>query len=378
MNGNYSQTSLTKTIQITIPSFDFSNETGGVLAVNNRILQLNKSISFAGDINVYGLSTSTVTGEVKLKASLTVEPITISEIEGKVDPTINVNINPISLDIPDFLKDDAVTLDVLNPMIRLNATNELDIPVIINGTLNGYRDSKLIQNSTVAIAGTTDNPIRIDANGSTSICLSKTGQGGPTGSKQYAISTLGNIVTKVPDQIKFTMDAKADQSVMHKIQLGKNYNVGMNYAVEVPFEFGSGLSIVYNDTIDGANSDIKDLDVKKINVTTTVENTIPLKLKLEATPIGTDKKPISGISVTVTGNIDPCNEDGSVKESSLTIDFKEDVAGTMKNMDGLLLKATALSPDTYYGKPLRSDQYIRLKNIKAKATEGVNVDLNDK
>jgi hypothetical protein len=27
---------------------------------------------------------------------------------------------------------------------------------------------------------------------------------------------------------------------------------------------------------------------------------------------------------------------------------------------------------------LRSDQYIRLKNIKAKATEGVNVDLNDK
>lgn len=367
-----------RTDELYITSFDFSGEENGALNIVNKMLSISKNVTLYGGVNTSNLTGSDVIAPtINLNTTIDVSPASISEIEGKVDPAINVNINPISLDIPDFLKDDAVTLDVLNPMIRLNATNELDIPVIINGTLNGYRDSKPIQNSTVTIVGTTDNPIRINANGSTSICLSKTGQGGPVGSKQYAIPTLGNIVTKVPDQIRFTMNAKADQSVMHKIQLGKNYNLGMNYAVEVPFKFGSGLSIVYNDTIDGANSDIKDFDVKGVNVTTTVENTIPLKLKLEATPISTDKKPISGISVTVTGNVDPCNEDGSTKESSLVIDFKEDVAGTMKNMDGLLLKATALSPDTYYGKPLRSDQYIRLKNIKAKAT-GVNVDLNDK
>jgi hypothetical protein len=377
LNGSLNQ-GLTKVVHINITSFDFSNEAGGALTITDRKLELNKNVTFSGMITASGLSASTVTGEVKLNATVQVNPATISEIEGKVDPSINVKINTIHLDIPEFLEDDEVTMDVQNPMIRLNVTNDLNIPVIINGVLSGYRNGNKL--SQITVAGTSDNPIRIDANGKTVICLSRTGVGGPAGSKNYMIADLNKLVEKIPDEVRFTMNANADQSVLHKIQLGKNYNVGINYAVEVPFKFGPGLSIVYNDTIDDVNKDIKDLDVKSLTVTTTVENNIPLDLQLQATPVGINKSAgaLPGLKVEVIGDIKSCDASGGVQQSPLTINLTETTSGALKKLDGLLLKVTAKSNTTVNGKPLREDQYLRLKDIRVKATKGIDVDLNDK
>lgn len=377
LNGSLNQ-GLTKVIHINITSFDFSNEIGGALTITDRKLELNKNVTFSGAITASGLSASTVTRDVKLKATVQVNPATISEIECKVDPSINVKINPIHLDIPEFLEDDEVTMDVQNPMIRLSVTNDLKIPVIINGVLAGYRNgSKLSQ---INVAGTTDNPIRIDANGKTVICLSRTGTGGPAGSKNYMIADLNKLVEKIPDEVRFTMNANADQSVLHKIQLGKNYNVGINYAVEVPFKFGPGLSIVYNDTIDDFNKDIKDLDVKSLTVTTTVENNIPLDLQLQATPVGINKSAgaLPGLKVEVVGTIKSCDASGGVQQSPLTVNLTETTSGAFKKLDGLLLKITAKSPQAVNGMPLKENQYIRLNNIRVRATQGMDVDLNDK
>lgn len=366
------------TKEIYISGFNFSNEQGGTLVINNRLLELAKDISISGGITASNLDASSITEDIKLGTSILADPLTISQVEGQVDPSINVNIDPISLDIPDFLEDDAVTMDVENPMIRLNVTNEIDVPIIINGLLKGYRSTTLL--SEVAIKGTSANPITIDANGKTVICLSRTGKGGPAGSKNYQIADLNNLIAKIPDHIRFTMDARADQSSTHKIQLGRTYNVGIDYAVEVPFKFGSGLSIVYNDSIDDFNEDIKDLDVKSLTVTTTVENNIPLELQLQATPVGVNKSAgaLPGVSVKVTGGIKPCDANGKTQESPLVIELTETTVGAIKNLDGLLLKITAKSTETVNGMPLKENQYIRLKNIKAKASSGIDVNLNDK
>ncbi len=368
---------LTKAIYIT--SYDFSHETGGALAIKNQLLQLEKKITVSGVITASNLNTSTVTGDVNLKTMINIEPATISEVEGKIDPAINVKIDPISLDIPDFLKDDAVTMDVQDPMIRLNVTNETAIPIILNGQLQGYRDGKLISSSLVNVKGTEARPITVKASGQTMICLSRTGKSGTAGSDKYEIADLNNLIEKIPDQIKFTMNAHADQISTHKIQLGRNYAVKMDYAVEVPFKFGSGLSIVYNDSIDNLNKDIKDLDIKSISLTMTVENNIPLALKLEAIPVGLDKSAgaLPDISVLVTGEIKPCDASGKTQESPVSVKMTT-TSGAFKNLDGLMLKITATSTTTVNGMPLKESQYLRLKDIKAKASEGMDIDLNDK
>ncbi len=359
---------------INIDGFDFSNEEGGALTIKDHLLKLEKEISFSGRITGSNLDGSKITDDVMLETSIRINPATISEVEGKIDPLINVKIDPVFLDIPEFLKDDAVNLDIENPMIHLNVANETNIPIIIDGLMKGYRNGNLLNQ--VAIESTT--PIKIDANGKTSICLSRTGQGSPVGSKNYQIADLNKLIEKIPDEIQFTMNANADQNVMHKIQLGKNYNVGIDYAVEVPFRFGPGLSIVYNDTIDGFNDDIKDLDVKNLKVTMTVENSIPLILQLQATPVGLDKKVLSDIEAKVTGDINSCDKNGIVQNSPLTIELTEKNSGAIKMLDGILLKVTAKSTATVNGMPLREDQYIRLMNIKANVSGGLNVNLNNK
>jgi hypothetical protein len=153
----------------------------------------------------------------------------------------------------------------------------------------------------------------------------------------------------------------------------------MNYSVEVPFKFGSGLSIVYNDSIDGFNDDIKDLNVKSLIVTATVENNIPLALQLNATAVGINKNAgaLPGVSVKITGDIKSCAANGGAQESPITIELTETTDGAIKNLDGLLLKVTAKSTETVNGMPLKEDQYIRLKNIKARAASGMDYDLND-
>lgn len=79
---------LTKIIHVNITSFDFSNEAGGALTISNQTLKLDKFVTFSGAITALGLSASTVTGEVKLKATVQVAPATISEVEGKVDRSL--------------------------------------------------------------------------------------------------------------------------------------------------------------------------------------------------------------------------------------------------------------------------------------------------
>ncbi|BEG99518.1 hypothetical protein [Bacteroides sedimenti] len=364
------------TKEIYINGFSFSCESGGALAIKNQLLQLEKNVSIAGNIVGTNLNASMVTGDIKLETSITVSPVVISEVEGMVDPTINVKVNPISFSIPEFLKDEAVTMDVENPMIRLTVNNEIDIPIIISGVLRGYRNGVAL--SQVDIKGTSVNPIRIDAAGKSVICLSRTGQGGPAGCKNYQIADLNKLIEKIPDKIGLVLNADADQSSTHKIQLGKDYYVNIDYAVEVPFKFGSGLSIAYNDTIDGFNDDIKDLDISSLNVTTTVENNIPLKLQMEAIPVGIDKKTISGLSVKVTGEIAPCDNNGKTQKSPITIELTEASDEAIKKLDGLLLKVTAKSPQTVNGMPLKESQYLRLTNIKAMAIGGLNLDLNKK
>jgi hypothetical protein len=362
---------------IYITSFDFSNENGGASTINNKILDVVKNITLSGGIALSNVDYSQLKGNVSLATSVQISPATISEIEGIIDPSISINADPVSFEIPEFLEDKEVKMDVVNPMINLTVTNSTDIPVIISGLLKGYRDGTEL--SEVAVQGTTSNPITIDANAKTVICLSRTGVGGPVGSKNYKIANLNDLIETIPNHIRFVMNARADQSTSHRIQLGKSYNVGMNYSVEVPFKFGSGLSIVYNDSIDGFNDDIKDLNVKSLNVTATVENNIPLALQLNATAVGINKNAgaLAGVSVKITGDIKSCAANGGVQESPITIELTETTDGAIKNLDGLLLKVTAKSTETVNGMPLKEDQYIRLKNIKARAASGMDYDLND-
>lgn len=364
------------TKEIYLDAYDFSYSTDGALKVENQAIFLSDEVTLCGGINLTNLDFSLLDENISMSSSIEISPASISEVEGSIDPMVKVEIDPISLDLPDFLKDNSVTLDVLNPMVRLNVTNQTNVPLILNGVLTGFRDGKPL--SSVEVRGGVANPILVQANGQTSICVSRTGSGGPLGSENYKVSNLNDLIAKIPDQIQFSMNLVAKEGI-HKILLGKEYGLNMDCAVEIPFRFGPGLSIVYNDTIDNFNKDLQDIEVKQLKMTTNVENNIPLALKLDAIAVGLDKNDgaLSDIFVKVTGDIQPCDKDGNVQTSPLTIELTEKVSGALEKLDGLLLKVTAKSTETVNGMALKDSQFIRLKDIKVKASGGVTVDLNN-
>lgn len=359
-----------------IKNLDFSNENGGLLSIKNQLLEIKKNIKIEGNIDFAHLNPLMIIGDVRIGVSILVDPILVSQIEGQINPSIDFSISPMSFDVPDFLKNEEVTLDILDPVIRLNVKNNTDIPILLKGVLQAYRNNRLVNQ--VAVDGGVLNPIMIDANGQTIVSLSKTGTSGDASSKKYQIPNIDKLVEKIPDEVRFKVNATADQRVVHKIDLTKCYTVDVDYSMELPLKFGPGVSIVYTDTIDGFNNGVRTFDTQKVGVEMVAENNIPLVLSLEALPIGVDKSmgPLQGISVKVIGDIHSCNKSGAVQKSPLYVELTEIQPGAMKQLDGLMIKIVAKSNEAVYGMPLKENQFIRLKDIKAKAFGGVNIDCN--
>lgn len=369
-------TSIIKNINVT--SFDFSREAEGVLPIRYQSLVVSKDVSLSGMITCTNMSASTASLASKIDVEIATSSAIIDEVEGNIAPAIRMNIQPIAFTVPDFLRDDDIIMDAQDPLVRLNVSNDLDLPIIIKGTLQGYRDGKVLNQ--VTVAGKSNSPIFADGAGQTTLCFSRTGLSGENGTKKYQIADLNNLIVRIPDQIRFSVDASADQRATYKVQLGKKYKIKVASEVEVPLKFGPGLSIVYNDTIDHFNKQIKGLAATRINISVNVLNSIPLVLKLEAFPIGVDKSLgiLKGINVTVNGTINSCNKAGDALESAITIGLAETTVGALKQLDGLLFKVTAISTETIYGMPLKESQFLRIKDIKAQVVGGLSVDLNEK
>lgn len=313
--------------------------------------------------------------------------LTISKVKGIVDPNIEVSMEPVSFDnLPDFLQDEDVIMDITNPSILLTITNTAPVDVNIYGDLVSYRGA----NSTVVYIGAgpegdtnhRTDPILVRANTTSQICLSRLGTGAPEGGTDVRVENLNDLIEKIPDNISLeNIVAKALQKE-YDIDLGETYHVSTDYFVDAPLKFGENLDIVYRDTINDWNSDIVDngIEVKVVNVEMNAINKIPLNLELSAIAIDVNSEEIEGIVAEVSDLIKPGNgikdAEGGEVVTPLTIKLtaKE---GEMKKLDGLLLKINATNKDENYQDVwLNEKQTLKLDNIRIKVPGGVKLNLN--
>lgn len=364
----------TYTKEINVTAFDFSKETEGIIPITYQTINVKKQVSFSGILSCTNINSTTTSSTAKIGVSISMSPATIYVLEGNITPSIKMYIQPLPFDVPSCLQDDDVIMDAQDPLIRLKVKNELGLPIEIKGILQGYRAGRVLNQVSVK----PPSPILVDANGQTTICLSRTGQAGEDGTKKYRISDLNNLIVRIPDQIRFSVDANAVAQSIYKVELGKKYKVSVDSEIEVPLKFGPGLSVIYNDTIDHFNKQLKGIIANCMSFTVKVDNSIPLVLKLEAFPIGVDKEAgyLKGIFVRVTGDINSCNIKGVTQESRVTVEIAETIPGTLKQLDGLIFRITAISTETINGMPLRESQFVRIKDIRARVTGGLNIDLN--
>ena len=364
-----------RTLQLTGYHFD-----GGLPVVNNEI-HLNEQVVITGETNVQLPSGGQIGSGVKLQIVPTVllADMSVDEATGIIQPEIDATKTSVEIsNLPDFLNDDETSLSVSNPVILFSAVNPLNAPVDLTGKMLGKKeDGTLISGSEVKFGAGSTDPILLQP-GSNLIALSRLGTGGPAGSQNIAVANINNLIAKIPDVVEVEMQPAVSYDKYYSIRLGHDYEVSGNYNIDIPLSFEEGLNIVYTDSADDLNSDLKDLDFEEAAVEFDAVNTIPLELEVKAenvTPLDINKQLLSDIKVEVEGGIAASADGKTSTRQTLLIKMTEQVKGAMSRLDAIRFRVTAV-PGQAIGITLRSDQWMQLENIKVKVPKGINIDLN--
>ena len=320
-------------------------------------------------------------GSLSITPTVTLSEMAVSEVYGTIQPDIDVKPTEVELNnLPDFLQDDEIRLDITNPVFSFNANNPLNTDVEMDGVLTGYKDGKVTK--TVKIGS---------GNGGASITLK------PSGDKQQTISivrdektvveanatkvvvpNLNDIIETIPDRINVELKPAVKTEQYYTVNLGQDYTLNSAYDIDIPLSFGSNLKIVYEETLDNFDLDLEDVDIEKAVLSINAVNTIPLAMEIKnenVSALDANGNVIKDIDVTVEGTITESKDGKTEVSSTLNVNLNEKAEGAISKLDGLKLKITAV-PGQATDIQLLSTQWMQLKDMKLKIPNGIKVDLN--
>ena len=346
----------------------------------DRILKIeNQEIKI--DMQGINVADPSGNGSLNITPTITLAEMAVSEVYGTIQPDIDVKPTEVELNnLPDFLQDDEIRLDITNPVFSFNANNPLNTDVEMDGVLTGYKDGKVTKIVKIG-----------SGNGGASITLK------PSGDKQQTISivrdeqtvveanatkvvvpNLNDIIETIPDRINVELKPAVKTEQYYTVNLGQDYTLNSAYDIDIPLSFGSNLKIVYEETLDNFDLDLEDVDIKKAVLSINAVNTIPLAMEIKndnVSALDANGNVIKDIDVTVEGTITESKDGKTEVSSALNVNLNETAEGAISKLDGLKLKITAV-PGQATDVQLLSTQWMQLKDMKLKIPNGIKVDLN--
>lgn len=338
----------TKSLSIAKYSFGEKYGDGNKIKEENgdRILKIEEEkITIKTNGIVYGAQGS---GSLSITPTVTLAEMAVSEVYGTIQPDIDVKPTEVELNnLPDFLQDDEIRLDITNPVFSFNANNPLNTDVEMDGVLTGYKDGKVTKIVKIG-----------SGNGGASITLK------PSGDKQQTISivrdeqtvveanatkvvvpNLNDIIETIPDHINVELKPAVKTEQYYTVNLGQDYTLNSAYDIDIPLSFGSNLKIVYEETLDNFDLDLEDVDIKKAVLSINAVNTIPLAMEIKndnVSALDANGNVIKDIDVTVEGTITESKDGKTEVSSALNVNLNETAEGAISKLDGLKLKITAV------------------------------------
>lgn len=376
-------------VELDIAEFDFAENPIQEVGSEKR-LHIDGAVTLDGQLRVTVRGDGTLPGTVTvgIMPQVSIDKMKLGEITGKVNVDIEEVNEEVDLgDIPDFLKDKDVVLDIEHPVIMLEVGNTTGVPVLADLTLTPLADGSPIENGIIELRREERDIVvkAADEMGEytwSNFFISNSEAGMELGFEFVDVPNLPNLIRQIPDVIQINMTAEADPEAEHRFDLSHgDYEMNVRYNVHVPLTFGPDLQVIYRDTIDDFNSDIKDYVkyVTEVVMEMEVENTIPLGMMCRAVALDVDGRALSGIEVSTPQPIEAAGWDGNnttLVMSAFTIELKETVAGTMEQLDGLALEITADANEGVEGASLKNNQYLRLSG-KMRIPGGITVDIDD-
>lgn len=381
--SNTTLSSSTYTIDLYISKYVFGEKYGDGNKVKeengDRIIKIeNQKITVKTDVTVHQ---ARGTGSLSITPTAILAAMTVSEVNGTIKPDMDVKPTEVELtNLPDFLQDEEVKLDITNPVFSFKANNPLNEEIEMDGIMTGYKNGKVTKTVKIG-SGNGGVPIKLKPSGNKQQTISivrneKTVV--ETGATKVIVPNLNDIIETIPDRISVELKPAVKTDDYYTVNLGQDYVLNSEYNIDIPLSFGSGLKIVYEETIDDFDLDLEDVDIKKAIISITADNTIPLKMEIKnenVSALDVNGNKITDINVTVEGTITESKDGKSIATSQLNINLVSTKEGAISKLDGLFFKVTAV-PGQATDVQLLSSQWMQLKDMKLKIPNGIKVDLN--
>lgn len=343
----------------------------------DRIIRIeNQKITVKTNVTVHQALGS---GSLSISPTATLAAMTVNNVFGTIKPEMNVKPTDVELtNLPDFLQDDDVQLDIINPIFSFKANNPLQTNIEMDGVMTGYKNGKVTKSVKIG-SGNGGNPIILKPSGEEQQTISltriKTDVAGVT---NVVVPNLNDIIETIPDRITVELEPAVKSNDYYNVGLGQDYILNSSYDIDVPLSFGSNLRIVYEETIDDFDLDLEDVDIKKAILSINAVNTIPLAMEIKnenVSALDANGNVIEDIDITVEGTITESKDGKTEVSSTLSINLNATAEGAISKLDGLKLKVTAV-PGQATDVQLLSTQWMQLKDMKLKIPNGIKVDLN--
>ncbi|MGM9694346.1 MAG: hypothetical protein ACI3YC_04990 [Alloprevotella sp.] len=325
--------------------------------------------------------------------------VVVTSAKGIFDPVIDPAVESIDIasELPDFLQDDEVRVNVSNPTLKFYVhsknENDVQIPADVDfyATLHSIKDgadqvepvnfpkyTRLHKNTSNVIyfyqdaaAGPYDpNGLETDADGKKV--------------QKQQVSNISSLINMLPDRIEVDLGANgADKHIFvtqeeNEVVLGQQYSQAVDYTIYVPFEFKNGVTIVYTDEADDMNKDLKDYAADGLQISAVAENTIPLDLEATILAYDVNGNLIPGIVFDKVDVKAGGGTDASAVTTNLVIDATLTDRELLRKLDKLEFKINADSEATSTAThKLVSTQYVQLKDVKLKLVGQIVADFND-
>ena len=318
----------------------------------------------------------------------------VTRAKGVFDPLINPDVESIDIasELPDFLQDPEVRVNVSNPTLKFNVYPKynVQIPADVDfyATLHSIKDgqdqvspvefpkyTRLYKNTSNVIYFHQD-AAPYDPNGLEADAPGKKVQ-------TQKVDNISSLISVLPDRIEVDLGANGNDKHIRvvgesEVALGQKYSQAVDYTIYVPFEFKNGVTIVYTDETDGMNEDLKDYAADGIQISAEAENTIPLDLKATISAYDMYDNLISGIQFEEVDVKAGGGTNATAVTTALTIKATLTDPNLLKKLDKLEFKINAASEATSNAThKLVSTQYVQLKNVKLKLVGQIVADFND-
>lgn len=298
----------------------------------------------------------------------------------KVDPQISVSVSPVKIqNLPDFLNDDEVSINLNDPRIFINVTNPTPVDINLTAQLTPVKDGIMLTDKIVQIGSETEAASQVIIPGNVTdyrICIHQiTDEAGIEADRIVSVPGLNRLIEKIPDEIRMEPVETTAVQEFKEIELGGDYRIETDYQLETPLQFNEGTEVIYSEKMDGWGSDMEDYDFKEVVVSMKATNAIPLDLQMTADAIDVEGNILSEVSATVEGNI-TAGTPNQKTNSELKIILKSSSTEALHRLDGLTYRVSAKTTKEVAGTVLNENQTLKLDDIRIQIKGGITMDMN--